>query len=209
MEKSITEAQSIAVTQMNKLNKLWGRFARMGLFIEKQKLENGEAPRFYRWSNKEELLKDLKNSGEYDKVPQEVWDSLAKLSKEDAVSLPAKESLTAESTTEEFILEMSKSIARFIVENRTAFAKDDLEAFDEFIEASRITDIRQQALEFIADPSLLEEEEEELLEPEQALPELEDLPQSDDKEEDSLPTEQPEEVNPDMVPDDILKMLED
>jgi hypothetical protein len=64
----------------------------------------------------------------------------------------AKESLTADSTTEEFILETAKSIADFIVLNRTAFSTDDREAVEEFITACGIADIKEKAIEFIQNP---------------------------------------------------------
>ena len=64
----------------------------------------------------------------------------------------AKESLTAESTTEEFISEMAKNIADFILVNRTAFSTDDSEAVGEFITACGIVEIKDTALELIQNP---------------------------------------------------------
>lgn len=220
------EYTSKLIASAEELYKLWKEFALTGKLARNKVLTKGEDPKIYNWDSEEDrlaLIDELKKSDRFSTLPEELWNALKITPREEVLrfnstednnlkisqSRSAGESLTAESSVEDFILEMAKNIAKFIIENRTAFAKDDTEAFNEFIKASTISDIEQQALEFIADPSLLQNEEEPL-DSEEDLPELEDLPQDEtDNEEDSLPVEQPKEDDQDMVPDDILKMLEE
>jgi hypothetical protein len=105
----------------------------------------------------------------------------------------AKESLTADSTTEEFILETAKSIADFIVLNRTAFSTDDREAVEEFITACGIADIKEKAIEFIQNPQPVEntEETEETATQQEDTQEdtQEDLPEETGTGDDSVPQE--------------------
>lgn len=114
----------------------------------------------------------------------------------------AKEALTAESTTEEFISEMAKNITDFIVLNRTAFSTDDSEAVGEFITACGIADIKEKAIEFIQNPQPVENTENTENTEETAT-------QQEDTQEDAQET-LPEEAGTgdDSVPQEVLDLLD-
>lgn len=120
----------------------------------------------------------------------------------------AREALTSDSTTQDFIVEMAKNIANFITTNRTAFSQDNAEALSEFLIASSIDEVKQKALDYIDDPQLLRQEDKtnnvtNLETEEQPIEEqpIEAQPESQE--------DQQQVSSDDLVSDDIMKMLED
>lgn len=110
--------------------------------------------------------------------------------------------LTANSTPEEFIETISKSIAKVITDNREAFNPDDTAAVQELLDVLSLEDIRAAIIDVMQTP---------------AEPEVE-LPQEEPTEETptELPDEEPkQEAKPsesgddDLIPDDIMSLLED
>lgn len=120
----------------------------------------------------------------------------------------AREALTSDSTTQDFIVEMAKNIANFITTNRTAFSQDNAEALSEFLIASSIDEVKQKALDYIDDPQLLRQEDKTNnvtnLETEEQPIEEQPIEAQPESQEDQ------QQVSPDdLVSDDIMKMLED
>ena len=110
--------------------------------------------------------------------------------------------LTANSTPEEFVETISKSIAKVIVNNREAFNPDDAAAVQELLDVLSLEDIRAAIVDVMQMP---------------AEPEVE-LPQEEPEEETpaELPDEEPkQEAKPsesgddDLIPDDVMSLLED
>ena len=110
--------------------------------------------------------------------------------------------LTANSTPEEFIETISKSIAKVITDNREAFNPDDAAAVQELLDVLSLEDIKAAIIDVMQTP---------------AEPEVE-LPQEEPTEETptELPVEEPkQEAKPsesddgDLIPDDIMSLLED
>lgn len=110
--------------------------------------------------------------------------------------------LTANSTPEEFIETISKSIAKVIVDNREAFNPDDATAVQELLDVLSLDDIKATIIEVMQMPA----------EPEVELPQEEPIEETSAE----LPTEEPEqEAKPaesdddDLIPDDVMSLLED
>lgn len=110
--------------------------------------------------------------------------------------------LTANSTPEEFVETISKSIAKVITDNREAFNPDDAAAVQELLDVLSLEDIRATIVDVMQAP---------------AEPEIE-LPQEEPEEETptELPAEEPkQEAKPsesddsDLIPDDVMSLLED
>ena len=118
----------------------------------------------------------------------------------------AKEALTSESTTQEFVVELAKNIASFIVFNRTAFSQEDKEAVSEYLTASTLSEVKEKVLEFIAEPNLLQKD---------GRKDVQKTPKSEEEPEEELEvdseSEQPNKAadKDDLVPDEILKMIDD
>lgn len=110
--------------------------------------------------------------------------------------------LTANSTPEEFVETISKSIAKVIVDNREAFNPDDAAAVQELLDVLSLDDIKATIIEVMQMP----------VEPEVELPKEEPVEETPAE----LPAEEPEqEVQPtesgddDLIPDDVMSLLED
>lgn len=110
--------------------------------------------------------------------------------------------LTENSTPEEFVETISKSIAKVIVDNREAFNPDDAAAVQELLDVLSIDDIKAAIVEVMQMP----------VEPEVELPQEELVEEAPAE----LPTEEPkQEAQPtdtgddDLVPDDVMSLLED
>jgi len=118
----------------------------------------------------------------------------------------AKEALTSESTTQEFVVELAKNIASFIVFNRTAFSQEDKEAVSEYLTASTLSEVKEKVLEFIAEPNLLQED---------GRKDVQKTPKSEEEPEEELEVDSESEQlkkaadKDDLVPDEILKMIDD
>ena len=110
--------------------------------------------------------------------------------------------LTANSTPEEFVETISKSIAKVIVDNREAFNPDDAAAVQELLDVLSLEDIKATIIDVMQMP----------VEPEVELPQeepTEEIPTE-------LPDEEPkQEAKPsksddnDLIPDDVMSLLED
>lgn len=110
--------------------------------------------------------------------------------------------LTENSTPEEFVETISKSIAKVIVDNRAAFNPDDAAAVQELLDVLSLDDIKATIIEVMQMPA----------EPEVELPQEEPVEEAPAE----LPAEEPEqEVQPaesgddDLIPDDVMSLLED
>lgn len=110
--------------------------------------------------------------------------------------------LTENSTPEEFVETISKSIAKVIVDNRGAFNQDDAAAVQELLDVLSLDDIKATIIEAMQMP----------VEPEVELPQEEPVEETPAE----LPAEEPEqEVQPaepgddDLIPDDVMSLLED
>ena len=106
--------------------------------------------------------------------------------------------LTANSTPEEFIETISKSIAKVIADNREAFNPDDTAAVQELLDVLSLEDIKAAIIDAMQAP----------VEPEIELPQ-EETPTE-------LPAEEPEQKaqstdsdDNDLIPDDVMSLLED
>ena len=107
--------------------------------------------------------------------------------------------LTANSTPEEFIETISKSIAKVIADNREAFNPDDTAAVQELLDVLSLEDIKAAVINAMQAP---------------VEPEIE-LPQEETSTE--LPAEEPEQKaaqstdsdDSDLIPDDVMSLLED
>lgn len=113
--------------------------------------------------------------------------------------------LTENSTPEEFIETISKSIAKVIVDNRGAFNQDDAAAVQELLDVLSLDDIKATIIEVMQMP----------VEPEVELPQEELEPNPDpnpepmpelEPEQEAQPTESGDE---DLIPDDVMSLLED
>lgn len=110
--------------------------------------------------------------------------------------------LTANSTPEEFVETISKSIAKVIVDNREAFNPDDAAAVQELLDVLSLEDIKATIIEVMQMP----------VEPEVELPKEEPVEETPAE----LPAEEPQqEAQPtksgddDLIPDDVMSLLED
>lgn len=106
--------------------------------------------------------------------------------------------LTANSTPEEFIETISKSIAKVITDNREAFNPDDTAAVQELLDVLSLEDIKAAVINAMQAP---------------VEPEIE-LPQEETSTE--LPAEEPKQKaqstdsdDSDLIPDDVMSLLED
>ena len=106
--------------------------------------------------------------------------------------------LTANSTPEEFIETISKSIAKVITDNREAFNPDDAAAVQELLDVLSLEDIKAAVINAMQAP---------------VEPEIE-LPQEETSAE--LPAEEPKQTaqstdsdDSDLIPDDVMSLLED
>lgn len=111
--------------------------------------------------------------------------------------------LTANSTPEEFIETISKSIAKVIVDNREAFNPDDAAAVQELLDVLSLDDIKATIIEIMQMPAEPETE----LPPEEPAPEPNPEPMPEPEPE---PKAQPTESgDDDLIPDDVMSLLED
>lgn len=110
--------------------------------------------------------------------------------------------LTANSTPEEFIETISKSIAKVITDNREAFNPDDAAAVQELLDVLSLEDIKAAIIDVMQAH----------VEPEVELPQEEpteeapaELPDEEPKQE-AKPSESDDD---DLIPDDVMSLLED
>lgn len=110
--------------------------------------------------------------------------------------------LTANSTPEEFVETISKSIAKVIVDNREAFNPDNAAAVQELLDVLSLEDIKATIIDVMQMP----------VEPEVELPQEEPVEEAPAE----LPTEELEQEvqlsesdDSDLVPDDVMSLLED
>lgn len=110
--------------------------------------------------------------------------------------------LTENSTPEEFVETISKSIAKVIVDNRGAFNQDDAAAVQELLDVLSLDDIKATIIEVMQMP----------VEPEVELPQEEPIEEAPAE----LPAEEPEQAvqtaesgDDDLIPDDVMSLLED
>lgn len=110
--------------------------------------------------------------------------------------------LTANSTPEEFIETISKSIAKVITDNREAFNPDDTAAVQELLDVLSLEDIKAAVINAMQAP----------VEPEIELPQEEPTEETPTE----LPAEEPKQKvqstdsdDSDLIPDDVMSLLED
>ena len=110
--------------------------------------------------------------------------------------------LTANSTPEEFIETISKSIAKVITDNREAFNPDDAAAVQELLDVLSLEDVRAAVINAMQAP----------VEPEIELPHEEPTEETSTE----LPAEEPKQKaestdsdDSDLIPDDVMSLLED
>ena len=110
--------------------------------------------------------------------------------------------LTANSTPEEFIETISKSIAKVIADNREAFNPDDTAAVQELLDVLSLEDIKAAVINAMQAP----------VEPEIELPQEEPTEETPTE----LPAEEPKQKaqstdsdDSDLIPDDVMSLLED
>ena len=101
----------------------------------------------------------------------------------------AKEELTSESSTQDFIEVLSRYGADFIKQNRGAFDADDEKAIQELAAAIRKEEVQEQMLSYLQAP---EEEEQ----PKEEQPE-------------QVSSDAPAEGSDDLVSDDVIQLLEE
>lgn len=110
--------------------------------------------------------------------------------------------LTANSTPEEFIETISKSIAKVITDNREAFNPDDAAAVQELLDVLSLEDIKAAIIDVMQTPP----------EPEVELPQeepTEEIPAELPDEEPKQEAKPSESGDDDLIPDDVMSLLED
>lgn len=111
--------------------------------------------------------------------------------------------LTANSTPEEFIETISKSIAKVITDNREAFNPDDAAAVQELLDVLSLEDVKAAVINAMQAS----------VEPEIELPQEEPTEETPTE----LPAEEPKQKaaqstdsdDSDLIPDDVMSLLED
>lgn len=103
------------------------------------------------------------------------------------------ESLTTSSTTQDFINELAKNIANFIVSNRAAFSKEDSEALGEYLSASIVEEVKSRTLELMENPQDIKRDS--------VIPEEDEIGNTET-------TELPKDTEDELVSQDIMNLLD-